>query len=152
MNESIIQIVGDIYVKRGMFKKDAYRLIFVQERVLFSHLTKAIRKEERKTFEESLRGKSFKERMGAVFHDNQRVYEKYEKLTSEEILSAGTASFSLDYKDVLSIKKKVFFKTQDKEKPTKVTLKTINEELILSFSDETASNKTYKLIQENVQT
>lgn len=151
MTDKILQIVGDVYVKRSLFKKDAYRLVFKEESVLFSHVNKELRKQEQKQLIEDLKGKSFKERVGEMVHMNRRVYDKYEQLSRNEILSMGTKSFELPYKDLRSVKKRVLLATDGNENPTKVTLTTKSEKLKLSFSDELASSKTYKILKEKTK-
>jgi len=147
MNESILEIIGDAHLKKGLFKKDTYRLIFTEERVLFSHVTKEARKEEQKQLKEEMKGKKFKEKVGAMFHVNERIYKKYEQLSLEEILSMGTDSFSLPYKNIRKVKRHIMTDEESNNNQTKVVIVTTSEKLKLSFSDETAATKIYKKLK-----
>lgn len=151
MNEPILQIVCNVYVKRNFFTRDAYRLVFTEEKILFSRITKELIKQEQRKLDEDLKGKSFKERAGAVFQSNQRVYDKYEVLSEKEILALSEGSFGLPYENILSIKKRVFFVFNAKGKPTRATLTTNSQKMKLSFSDEEASSKTYKIIKDKIK-
>ncbi len=151
MNEPILQIVGDVYLKKGFLKKDTYRLVFTEDDVLFSHLTKEVRKEEQKQLTEDLKGKSFKERVGEMFHMNKKVYEKYEQMSVDEILSMGTDSFRLPYKDIKKVKRHMDFDSDSTQRASKVTITTNSDKLKLSFSDDRASSKTYKIIKEKIK-
>ena len=148
MNESILEVMGDAYLKKGLFKKDTYRLIFTEDRVIFSHVTKEERKEEQKQLKEDMKGKKLKEKIGAAFHVNDRIREKYEQLSLDEILSKGTESFSLPYKNVKKVKRHVIMDEETSNDQTKVVIVTTNDKLKLTFSGEGIATKIYKKLKE----
>lgn len=148
MDENVLDVMGDAYLKKGLFKKDAYRLVFTEERVIFSHVTKDLRKQEQKELASELKGKKLKERLSASFHNNERICKRYQELSIEEILEMGTESFSLPYKDIKKVKRHIMTDEESNLDTTTVILNTISNKLKLTFPNETVATKIYKMLKE----
>ena len=153
MNEPIQEIVGDIYLKKGLLTKNTFRLIFTSDRMIFLHVTKEERKEEQKAFAKELKGKKFKERIGAMLHAKELSYEKYKEMSLEEMLKQGEVSFELPYQSINKVKRHINVMDDDsvRDEASKVTIKTASEKYKLSFSDERASSKTYKILKKAIK-
>jgi len=149
---TMVDVVGDVYIKKGLFKKDTYRMVFTETSVLFSHVTKDMQKEEQKEFKEFLKGKKLKERIGAMLHARERINEQYLQMSEEEILHKGESSFKLAYKDVKKVKRKSNYADEDTvSQPASVIVKLTSDKLKLNFSDDRASSKAYKLLKKAIK-
>jgi hypothetical protein len=153
MNEPIQEVVGDVYLKKGLLTKNTFRLVFTDERVIFVHATKAMIKEEQKDFAAELKGKKFKERLGAMLHARERTLEKYKDMSLEELLKQGEVSFELPYSKIKKVKRHISAMDDDSvsDDASRVTIKTDSEKIKCSFSDERASSKTYKILKKAIK-
>jgi hypothetical protein len=103
-NEQLIGIVPQILKKEGLIKRVSYNIIITDKRLLFSKITKAMIKEDQAALIEETKGKGFMARMGAVMGSNQRLYNRYQQLTPEEILNENQENYSLEHQQVDSVK------------------------------------------------
>ncbi len=103
-NEQLVGIVPQVLKKEGLIKRVSYNVIVTDKRLLFSQITKAMIKEDQAALIEETKGKGFMARMSAVMSSNQRLYNRYQQLTPEQILNENQGNFSLDHQHIDSIK------------------------------------------------
>jgi hypothetical protein len=152
MSEAMNEIVGDVYIKKGLFKKDTYRMVFFEEDLVFTHVTKDMLKEEQKEFKEFLKGKKLKERIGAMLHAREQMLKKYESMSEEDLLRLGETSFKISYKNIHKVKRKSNYADEDSvSQPASVILKLTNDKMKLNFSDDRASSKAYKRLKKAIK-
>ena len=147
--EVITQVISDVLRKEGFIKWRNYDLLITQERIIFARYTREMYKTDNKAMVESLKGKSFKERMATTMSGNQRLYERYQDKPYDSIISATEGNFQIPINQITKVKRPmgVQYDQNHQEIPRKVIIVTNQGKHELKFHSVYASDGTYKAIK-----
>lgn len=151
--EKIEHIIGSVARKEGFLKYQGYRLFFTNKRLIFGKLTKAMLKQEEKDFIESLKGKGFKARLGAVMTGNQTLYEKYQDVEPDMILNEMPGSFFIERSLLTKVKQPGVTRFDDNGQQINknIVLKTTSGKHVLKIRDTHETDRAYQALKQYVK-
>ena len=106
--ESIVGIIPNVGIKKGLFKADAYNLVLTPQRLVFARLTSEMLKEASSEAKEQAKeqGKGFFGQWGAMISSNSSIVDRYLQMPVEAILAENPDSFSIPLAEIKKAKTK----------------------------------------------